>query len=76
MYPSFIGIPLPVVYSVELFQITDQISLAISCLSQLCRMGRHSYSSIETSLAIKHKASEFESQHGCIFNQLEKLIFV
>lgn len=35
-YPTFIGITLSAIYSVKLFQTTDQMSLSKGCRSELC----------------------------------------
>lgn len=54
IYPSFDGVlsingvPLPVVYSVELFQISDQMLLQKRCLSELCQPVADTGSSIDS----------------------------
>lgn len=35
MHPYFIGVPLPAIYSIELFQITHQMSVQNGCLDRI-----------------------------------------
>lgn len=63
------------VYSVELLQITGQISLD-ACLRELHGLVCRTDSSVERALAIKAESFGFKSWSRHIFSQLEKLALV